>query len=92
MDCFYIVLDSYASESLHFQHGGGGQLCYRQTLHHDIYFIMASTLKVTGETEETDLQRALRQRRPDYIAAAEERAGRFGSIEAVHTLNLLQVE
>ena len=29
-----------------------------------------------GETEETDLQRALRRRRPDYIAAAEERAGR----------------
>ena len=53
---------------------------------------MASTLKVTGETEETDLQRALRQRRPDYIAAAEERAGRFGLIEAVHILNLLQVE
>lgn len=34
-------------------------------------------LEVTGETEETDLQRALRQRRPDYIAAAEERAGRL---------------
>ena len=26
-------------------------------------------LEVSGETEETDLQRALRQRRPDYIAA-----------------------
>ena len=34
-------------------------------------------LEVSGETEETDLQRALRQRRPDYIAAAEERAGRL---------------
>ena len=34
-------------------------------------------LEVQGETEETDLQRALRQRRPDYIAAAEERAGRL---------------
>ena len=34
-------------------------------------------LELTGETEETDLQRALRQRRPDYIAAAEERAGRL---------------
>lgn len=30
-----------------------------------------------GETEETDLQKALRKRRPDYIAAAEERAGRL---------------
>ena len=34
-------------------------------------------LELSGETEETDLQRALRQRRPDYIAAAEERAGRL---------------
>ena len=55
-------------------------------------YITSWQLKVTGETEETDLQRALRQRRPDYIAAAEERAGRFGLIEAVHILNLLQVE
>lgn len=34
-------------------------------------------LETTTDKEATDLQEALRKKRPDYIAAAEERAGRF---------------